>query len=146
MIRRPPRSTLFPYTTLFRSIHFDKAAAIDFHSGFFQTQAVRIRRSPGSDKQMGTGKRGGAVGVVECQDNLSVCFLDARGARIQREADAFGFEGPSELGSYFRVLARQDFITVVNHGHAAAEVPKHLPKFESYVAPAENQQVFGQFG
>src|SRR2546429_5502378 len=28
MIRRPPRSTLFPYTTLFRSIRRDEAAAI----------------------------------------------------------------------------------------------------------------------
>src|SRR5258708_8575483 len=27
MIRRPPRSTLFPYTTLFRSIHLGLAAA-----------------------------------------------------------------------------------------------------------------------
>src|SRR2546422_2213501 len=26
MIRRPPRSTLFPYTTLFRSKHFDSKA------------------------------------------------------------------------------------------------------------------------
>src|SRR3989441_10673163 len=26
MIRRPPRSTLFPYTTLFRSLHPDAAA------------------------------------------------------------------------------------------------------------------------
>src|SRR2546430_3314630 len=26
MIRRPPRSTLFPYTTLFRSTHVDQAA------------------------------------------------------------------------------------------------------------------------
>src|SRR2546422_1419783 len=26
MIRRPPRSTLFPYTTLFRSRHFRRAA------------------------------------------------------------------------------------------------------------------------
>src|SRR3712207_8256215 len=25
MIRRPPRSTLFPYTTLFRSVHVDAA-------------------------------------------------------------------------------------------------------------------------
>src|SRR4029078_13742049 len=25
MIRRPPRSTLFPYTTLFRSAHFSRA-------------------------------------------------------------------------------------------------------------------------
>src|SRR3712207_7198591 len=27
MIRRPPRSTLFPYTTLFRSVHEDDQAA-----------------------------------------------------------------------------------------------------------------------
>src|SRR5258708_12177902 len=27
MIRRPPRSTLFPYTTLFRSVHFHGPAA-----------------------------------------------------------------------------------------------------------------------
>src|SRR3712207_8236379 len=29
MIRRPPRSTLFPYTTLFRSLTFDVAAPDD---------------------------------------------------------------------------------------------------------------------
>src|SRR5256886_6232940 len=28
MIRRPPRSTLFPYTTLFRSLRFGKAVEI----------------------------------------------------------------------------------------------------------------------
>src|SRR5256885_6466609 len=27
MIRRPPRSTLFPYTTLFRSVYFPKAVS-----------------------------------------------------------------------------------------------------------------------
>src|SRR5260221_2926998 len=31
MIRRPPRSTLFPYTTLFRSVHF--LAAIGWTAG-----------------------------------------------------------------------------------------------------------------
>src|SRR5258708_29951418 len=34
MIRRPPRSTLFPYTTLFRSVHWsaaDAAAGGRFH-------------------------------------------------------------------------------------------------------------------
>src|SRR2546429_6231723 len=30
MIRRPPRSTLFPYTTLFRSISFEKAVTQAF--------------------------------------------------------------------------------------------------------------------
>src|SRR5258708_36632929 len=28
MIRRPPRSTLFPYTTLFRSIHIDDSVTV----------------------------------------------------------------------------------------------------------------------
>src|SRR5256885_9330274 len=28
MIRRPPRSTLFPYTTLFRSLHYRNSACI----------------------------------------------------------------------------------------------------------------------
>src|SRR5256885_11129947 len=34
MIRRPPRSTLFPYTTLFRSgraFHFDRAVVVSDH-------------------------------------------------------------------------------------------------------------------
>src|SRR3712207_9267501 len=29
MIRRPPRSTLFPYTTLFRSLGFDRQTLLD---------------------------------------------------------------------------------------------------------------------
>src|SRR2546427_11471504 len=33
MIRRPPRSTLFPYTTLFRSRHVPRADAPDSRSG-----------------------------------------------------------------------------------------------------------------
>src|SRR3712207_7300467 len=33
MIRRPPRSTLFPYTTLFRSSRSDVEAAIDLIAG-----------------------------------------------------------------------------------------------------------------
>src|SRR2546430_17714636 len=33
MIRRPPRSTLFPYTTLFRSARFSRVAQIAAHRG-----------------------------------------------------------------------------------------------------------------
>src|SRR5258707_3090894 len=33
MIRRPPRSTLFPYTTLFRSVPFDEADVIYVNAG-----------------------------------------------------------------------------------------------------------------
>src|SRR3712207_9155039 len=38
MIRRPPRSTLFPYTTLFRSC--------DRLVGFYEEQGVHINREP----------------------------------------------------------------------------------------------------
>src|SRR5258707_15801968 len=32
MIRRPPRSTLFPYTTLFRSLKPDRVTVVDQHA------------------------------------------------------------------------------------------------------------------
>src|SRR3712207_8555364 len=52
MIRRPPRSTLFPYTTLFRSLFNDffftarlypAVAATDATTGFFQLQAAESK-------------------------------------------------------------------------------------------------------
>src|SRR3712207_8516841 len=49
MIRRPPRSTLFPYTTLFRS----KDAKVE-------TKAADLRRG-GCDQEKGLSKPGGAV-------------------------------------------------------------------------------------
>src|SRR5258708_23194473 len=49
MIRRPPRSTLFPYTTLFRSVGLEgDSAAIESDHGRGETgldAAVRIRGS-----------------------------------------------------------------------------------------------------
>src|SRR5689334_24097902 len=33
MIRRPPRSTLFPYTTLFRSHHAERKPRLSLHGG-----------------------------------------------------------------------------------------------------------------
>src|SRR3712207_7810564 len=40
MIRRPPRSTLFPYTTLFRSLtfHLTFSLALHFRGTFFSEQ------------------------------------------------------------------------------------------------------------
>src|SRR2546422_6703247 len=54
MIRRPPRSTLFPYTTLFRSLHFrrglgsrdeDHAAQLADHGASFRVQHRGDRKS-----------------------------------------------------------------------------------------------------
>src|SRR3989441_12453480 len=44
MIRRPPRSTLFPYTTLFRSL--DTLAGLGVPAGFFMV-GEHVRRFPG---------------------------------------------------------------------------------------------------
>src|SRR2546426_6770203 len=64
MIRRPPRSTLFPYTTLFRSVHGDRAR--------------RERRRPGvrgaGDRGVGgrtAGGRGGRAGGAARRDRKS---------------------------------------------------------------------------
>src|SRR2546427_9610119 len=38
MIRRPPRSTLFPYTTLFRSQSWDRWAAVFEQAGYAPVQ------------------------------------------------------------------------------------------------------------
>jgi len=44
MIRRPPRSTLFPYTTLFRSLA--SGQDIDIYPHLREGTAVRVRRGP----------------------------------------------------------------------------------------------------
>src|SRR5438105_8033430 len=50
MIRRPPRSTLFPYTTLFRSLHTFACATssrvpVPALNSSFATSARRVKRS-----------------------------------------------------------------------------------------------------
>src|SRR3989442_11182306 len=59
MIRRPPRSTLFPYTTLFRSARRDRLS----------TDAVRTRRSWRADEtSRGRGIPGNAGGAADSHD------------------------------------------------------------------------------
>src|SRR3712207_7143871 len=55
MIRRPPRSTLFPYTTLFRSRNFDpvslRAGGTRLSAGYAGGQRGRTRFAPRSRKR-----------------------------------------------------------------------------------------------
>src|SRR2546426_1483046 len=62
MIRRPPRSTLFPYTTLFRSV---QAILSDPNGGF---AARAITRDPGKDKAKGLAARGAEVVKADLDD------------------------------------------------------------------------------
>src|SRR5207253_4674495 len=51
MLRRPPRSTLFPYTTLFRSCQDDLAYFQVVH-GFNEKNSEAIFRSPSSKRDL----------------------------------------------------------------------------------------------
>src|SRR3712207_6977333 len=68
MIRRPPRSTLFPYTTLFRSIHCRRVAARahvgprDFHPAGRVDEAVGLHHDGVRDDRR---RLGGARGRSE---------------------------------------------------------------------------------
>src|SRR2546422_5835922 len=53
MIRRPPRSTLFPYTTLFRSVHLAPsggAGMLIFHGVSLLTSIVNASDCPSGDQ------------------------------------------------------------------------------------------------
>src|SRR2546430_5015491 len=63
MIRRPPRSTLFPYTTLFRSLaaRFAAGSVVDPH-GLVEAGLVK-RGERGAIKVLGDGEVGHALTV-----------------------------------------------------------------------------------
>src|SRR3712207_8192858 len=70
MIRRPPRSTLFPYTTLFRS---DRRGAVERHLG--------VGRGGGVDRRR-LGRR--RHGVLRLPDAIAVRRRDDAVAEIAR--------------------------------------------------------------
>src|SRR6266404_8206583 len=56
MIRRPPRSTLFPYTTLFRSPRTSRATSDRFQPVAWSSGSVRLvleRHGRGADRRRG---------------------------------------------------------------------------------------------
>src|SRR2546430_10679595 len=82
MIRRPPRSTLFPYTTLFRSfLDFDRMRATDTVIGRSGARMVRSAGAPSLSDPPGTRRiRAGLTrseehtSELQSQSNL-VCRL-----------------------------------------------------------------------
>src|SRR3712207_8300489 len=65
MIRRPPRSTLFPYTTLFRSVDDIEAwfaAAGSREQELRRVDALVTAAAPGIDRQLVPAGAGGMLG------------------------------------------------------------------------------------
>src|SRR5260370_12877676 len=101
MIRRPPRSTLFPYTTLFRSLILDGAAIL---SSLFLPHAeaaeegIFIAAKPDAGRQL-------------------LQFLDVSPA----QDDIIGFQSSPQLLRYFRRVLAPFFLP-----HSSSSAPAQL--------------------
>src|SRR3712207_4224749 len=83
MIRRPPRSTLFPYTTLFRS--FDHAPVVEV-SG--RTYPVELRYRPPAEEQDVVDAIGDAVDELVRETRGDVLVFLSGEREIRDTADA----------------------------------------------------------
>src|SRR5256885_6697001 len=77
MIRRPPRSTLFPYTTLFRS----QDAQGNTATGFTGNVTVAIGTNPGSGTLTGPATVAASAGVATFA-NLAIDKGDRESTRL----------------------------------------------------------------
>src|ERR1043166_2208793 len=91
MIRRPPRSTLFPYTTLFRSVFPKANGVVEWWSG----GTVRWAGEWEADGLMGH-RRNGAPGKLVLPRALPHLTLDARHLTPSPEARSRG--GAARMG------------------------------------------------
>src|SRR3712207_8305477 len=74
MIRRPPRSTLFPYTTLFRSEQVN-ATGTDFPHGVSEAEEVGIALEPA--ERVGVPRVAESPVAVECTLHSTVRLGDS---------------------------------------------------------------------
>src|SRR2546430_13495510 len=72
MIRRPPRSTLFPYTTLFRSLQVPRQLRVGAHVG--DAGARRVGHVVEVDHRVVLGRSEEHTSELQSQSNL-VCRL-----------------------------------------------------------------------
>src|SRR2546426_9042616 len=75
MIRRPPRSTLFPYTTLFRSATA-RGRAVRHHP--VGTGSIALRRAPGPTRSGPGAPPGGTRSEEHTSELQSPCNLVCR--------------------------------------------------------------------
>src|SRR6201992_1799869 len=111
MIRRPPRSTLFPYTTLFRSALRDFAVARDLYE--------RVRKT---GTQVHTSFNPSAwLEIASCDLALG------RAARAEQELKTSGI-APGDVGAGVNAIVAEAFITIGNMKEAERVVNTSLIK------------------
>src|SRR5260370_19168204 len=118
MIRRPPRSTLFPYTTLFRSV-FEVGEArvgedlLDNIRGRFvlEDSAIRVHREQ-PEPRMYIRSVSGEAGVLTSLDEAADDAVEVlRFPGNQRRRDGDGL--PDDLGEIERIVRRDHLKGIV---------------------------------
>src|SRR2546429_65284 len=89
MIRRPPRSTLFPYTTLFRSITEERKKNIAFTAPYMENHQIIIVRA-NSDIKDKAGLAGKVVGAQDGSSAVDAIKKDAAVAASFKDLKTFG--------------------------------------------------------
>src|SRR5260370_29533169 len=90
MIRRPPRSTLFPYTTLFRSVYIGENLR-QVCSAMCPSEVHRKKASNRPENAVGVPKFRSEEHTSELQSHLNlVCrlLLEKKKSKINAEAEA----------------------------------------------------------
>src|SRR5258705_4665896 len=85
MIRRPPRSTLFPYTTLFRSVTRDRVARPPGERGTRRGRGRELHAAPLRPEHAGQvddGIRGDRSPRARGGDELEVAIQDRKSTRL----------------------------------------------------------------
>src|SRR2546422_10489434 len=101
MIRRPPRSTLFPYTTLFRSHVRGESAMVEDSI----REAIRIGEEAGVGVQIAHVKVGGRENWGK-MDRVLRLIDDARTRGVDVSGDVRSEEHTSELQSRLHLVCR----------------------------------------
>src|SRR5256885_9530703 len=100
MIRRPPRSTLFPYTTLFRSAVESARASLDLAAATYRQTVL--------------------TALQEVEDNLVTASALAREQQVQIEADRKSTRlNSSHLVISYAVFCLKKKITHMHYGTIA---------------------------
>src|SRR6266436_5492179 len=125
-------------------VDLDVSPVSELNAGQFQTESFGVRIAACGDQY-----------VTTLQDFLNSILLDddthrvARFARhlldscIQENVDAFICEQAAKSLAHVRVFFGHQSSIAINHSHFAAESPHRLRKLYSYVATADNEQMFG---
>src|SRR3712207_7279532 len=113
MIRRPPRSTLFPYTTLFRSLRISEqldSGMVGLNRGLVSDPAAPF----GGTKQSGIGREGGHEGMLDYLESkyVAVAWRPGGGRVVSAKADGdpaqpFGRDEPRSEEHTSELQSRQ---------------------------------------